>query len=94
MEDFTMENKTNKPHLLTLDNRRKLCLTGVEDVLGFNEEMISAVTPLGNLIIRGSKLHISKLSLDSGEVDVEGVVDSLQYVHNKREKSFVQRLFS
>lgn len=87
-----MQENYSKPHTLVLDNRKKLSLTGVEDVSGFNEELISAVTTLGTLIIRGSKLHISKLSLETGEVDVDGEINSLQYTQNKAGKSFMQRI--
>ncbi len=89
-----MQENFSKPHNLVLDNRKKLSVTGVEDVPGFNEETVSAVTTLGNLIIRGSNLHLSKLDLDSGEIDVEGEISSLQYTSLKKNKSFMQRVFS
>ena len=88
------ENYNKKPNSIILDNRKKLCITGVDDVMGFNEETVSVTTSMGNLIIRGSSLHINKLNLDSGEVEVEGKIDSLQYTESKQSKSFVQRLFS
>ena len=82
-----------KQHSILLDNRKKLCITGADDVLGFNEEAVNVITSLGNLIVRGSSLHINKLSLDSGEVEIEGVINSLQYTESKSSKSFMQRLF-
>ena len=88
------ENFNKKPHGIILENRKKLCITGADDVLGFNEETVSVSTSLGNLIIRGSSLHINKLNLDTGEVEVEGTVDSLQYTNSGHSKSFMQRLFS
>ena len=88
------ENYNKKPNSVILDNRKKLCVTGVDDVMGFNEETVSLTTSLGDLIVRGSSLHINKLNLDSGEVEVEGTVDSLQYTRSNKSKSFVQRLFS
>ena len=88
-----MQENFSKPHTMLLDNRKKLSLTGVNDVLGFNEELVSIKTSLGDLIVRGSKLHISKLNLETGEVDIDGQINSLQYIENREGKSFMQRLF-
>lgn len=89
-----MPDINSKPHSLILDNRKKLSLTGVEDVVGFNDEGVNLTTQLGDLVVHGSALHISKLNLDSGEVEIEGVVNSLQYTESKHNKSFMQRIFS
>ena len=88
------DNINRKPSSVILDNRKKLCITGADDVPGFNEETVSVSTSLGNLIVRGSSLHINKLNLDTGEVEIEGVINSLQYTESKNSKSFMQRLFS
>ena len=74
------ENTAKKPHLLTLENRSVLTLTGVEDVSGFDEQTISIRTSDSNLIVKGSSLHISKLSLDTGDVVIDGQINSLQYL--------------
>lgn len=87
-----MQEFNSKPQSLTLDNRKKLSLTGVEDVLGFNDETVNVKTTLGDLAIKGSKLHISKLNLDTGDVEIDGVVDLIHYSQSKSEKSFMQRL--
>ncbi|MBQ5346601.1 MAG: sporulation protein YabP [Ruminococcus sp.] len=87
-----MQEFNSKPQSLTLDNRKKLSLTGVEDVLGFNDETVNVKTTLGDLTIKGSKLHISKLNLDTGDVEIDGVVDLIHYSQSKSEKSFMQRL--
>lgn len=89
-----MQENQTKPHSLILDNRKKLSLTGVLDVHGFNEETVSLRTSLGELVVRGNSLHISKLNLESGEVEIEGSVSSLGYLSSKQNKSLVQRLFS
>ena len=85
--------ENTKQHSIILDNRKKLCITGADDVSGFNEETVNVSTSLGNLIIRGSSLHINKLNLDSGEVEIEGLINSLQYAESKSSKSLMQRLF-
>ena len=83
-----------KPHSIVMDNRKKLSICGADDVLGFNEETVSVNTSLGNIIIRGSSLHINKLNLDTGEVEIDGVINSLQYTESKNSKSILQRLLS
>lgn len=74
------ENIVKKPHLLTLDNRSLLTLTGVEDVSGFDEQTINIRLADATLVVKGSALHISKLSLDSGDVVIDGKISSLQYL--------------
>lgn len=74
------DNIVKKPHLLTLDNRSLLTLTGVEDVPGFDEQTISVKLSDCSLVVKGSNLHISKLSLDSGDVVIDGRITSLQYL--------------
>ena len=89
-----MQENLHKPHVLTLENREKLSLGGVEDVLGFNDEAVSLSTSMGELNISGSKLHISKLDLNSGEVEIDGKINMLRYSQPKNEKGFMKRLFT
>ena len=88
-----MAEPGKKSHILTLDNRSKLSLTGVEDVSGFNEEAVSVRTTDGTLIIRGSGLHIDRLNLETGDVSVDGSIDSMQYLGSEGSKSKLSRLF-
>lgn len=74
------ENRMKKPHLLTLDNRRLLTLTGVEDVSGFDEQTINVRLSEMTLVVKGAGLHISKLNLESGDVVIDGSISSLQYL--------------
>lgn len=74
------ENMVKKPHLLTLDNRRLLTLSGVEDVSGFDEQTINVRLSEMTLVVKGSGLHISKLNLESGDVVIDGSISSLQYL--------------
>lgn len=74
------ENHMKKPHILTLDNRRLLTLTGVEDVSGFDDQTISIKLSDSALVVKGASLHISKLNLDSGDVAIDGQINSLQYI--------------
>lgn len=74
------ENTVKRPHILTLDNRSLLTLTGVEDVAGFDEQTINVRLADCALVVKGADLHISKLSLDSGDVVIDGRIGSLQYL--------------
>ena len=87
-----MEEIKGKHHSIMLDNRKALSLSGVVDVSGFNEETVSIATDLGGLIIRGTGLHISKLSLETGDVEIEGNINSLQYTSTRQNKSVFQRI--
>ena len=86
------ENTVKKPHILTLDNRSLLSLTGVEDAVGFDEQTINIRLSDCTLVVKGTSLHISKLSLDSGDVVIDGRISSLQYLgasgRNMRSKLF------
>ena len=82
-----------KPHHVIMEDRAKLSVTGVEDVISFDETEIITRTAQGNLIIRGTGLHIGKLTLDSGEVSVDGMVRELCYEEAAPVGGFWSRLF-
>ena len=63
-------------HHILLEGRQRLTVSGVEEVESFDETAIVMVTVKGTLVIRGEGLHIEKLSLDGGDLNVEGEVDS------------------
>lgn len=67
------------PHRLVLEERGSLSVSGVEEVERFDENEIVMSTVRGTLTVQGEGLHIEKLSLDGGELKVEGSVDSLLY---------------
>lgn len=74
MNEYTVSN-----HRLELDGRESLTVSGVEDVERFDETGIVMSTAVGTLVITGEDLHIGKLSLDGGELHVDGRIDSLTY---------------
>lgn len=83
-----------KKHGLILENREQLSLSGVSDVSGFDDESVTLNTELGELIIRGSGLHISVFSQESGELRLDGNIDSLEYPRERsREGGFFSKLF-
>ena len=83
------------PHNAVLEDRAHLTLSGVQDVDAFDEESIQVVTPLGALTVRGHDLHISRLSLEMGEMAVDGTITALLYAEPTREKegSLLRRMF-
>ncbi len=87
------EISKTKNHLLSLDNRVRLVLTGAEDVSGFNEETVSVKTTCGLLIIKGEKLHIDKLNLETGEVSIDGKINAMQYIGTNDSRSKLSKLF-
>ncbi len=68
-----------RPHTVTSADRRTLALTGITDVDSFDDNVIVAYTDHGGLTVRGDNLHITRLSLDSGELELEGQLVSLTY---------------
>ena len=81
-------------HQLQLDGREKLLVGGVENVERFDENAIIMSTCAGTLIITGEDLHIGKLSLEGGELNVEGHIDSLEYEDDvPTSGGFLSRLF-
>ena len=92
-----MEEKIrNISHKLTLDNRKEALLTGVKDVVSFDEKEILLQTSEGRLQIRGSQLHVKGLDLEKGEALTEGKINSLSYItRNKpaQKDSLLKRMF-
>ncbi len=72
---------------LVLENRGKLSVSGVNDVLSFDDQVVMVDTELGLLTVKGENIRINKLSLDTAEVIIEGEISSLAYSQNKQEKS-------
>ncbi len=92
-----MEEKIGLSHKIVLQNRDKGSLTGILDVISFDENTIVLDTDMGLLTIKGKDLHVSRLTLDKGEIDIEGKTDSFVYSSNesyrKAGQSFLSRLF-
>lgn len=81
-------------HRLELEGRERLTVSGVEDVDRFDETGIVMSTPAGTLVVTGEDLHIDKLSLDGGELHVDGRIDSISYEEESGGRGgFFSRLF-
>jgi sporulation protein YabP len=83
-----------KPHTLVLENRERVVITGVDDVDNFNEEEVNLMSAAGYISLKGKDLRISKLSLDDGQLIVEGEINGIEYTDQAREEGgFFGRLF-
>lgn len=78
--------KTATEHEITLSNRSRMSLTGVSDVISFNDSRVDLKTNMGTLVIKGKGLNINKLNTDSGNLDVNGEVQLMEYI-SRRDKS-------
>lgn len=91
---YTFEDRAlESAHKLTLDGRGHLSVSGVSDVESFDEQMVVLATSRGTLVVRGEQLHLEMLSLEGGEVRMEGQVDSLTYESDVHDGGFLSRLF-
>lgn len=95
---FILEEKQKaKSHKLILNGRKTALVTGVKDVLSFDPDEVLLETELGTLMMRGTELHVSRLDLEKGEVDIDGTTDSLTYSNgtdgSKGGDSLLKKLF-
>lgn len=67
------------PHNVIMEDRHTLTVSGVDDVDSFDEQSVIIFTRMGELTVKGTGLHINRLSLEIGEILVEGDIDSLTY---------------
>ncbi|MDP4151944.1 MAG: sporulation protein YabP [Bacillota bacterium] len=88
------EKKTQKTaHNIILENRHLVSISGVEDVDSFDDESVSLYTVAGELVVSGTDLHINRLNVESGDVQIEGEIDSLEYTAQESKKGgFFSRL--
>ena len=70
---------TRLPHKLQLNERKSLTMTGVTEVVSFDETAVVLQTSLGLLIVQGQQLSLQNLSLEGGQVAVEGTIGALSY---------------
>ena len=82
-----------RAHSLQMDNRERLRLTGVSDVSGFDESVIVLSTDMGDLAIRGEELHIEKIDLDAGLLELRGRICELCYEERAAASGLWKKLF-
>lgn len=87
-----MANETGF-HNIILENRKKILLTGVCDVLGFDECTINAITELGEITIKGTELKMGNFNADKGELSAEGNIVAIVYTAAKPSGGIFSKLF-
>lgn len=91
------QQKAVKAHKLVVNNRKTSMVTGVLDVLSFDLNEILLETEQGMLMVKGTDLHVNRLSVEKGEVDLSGNIDSIAYSSStpaeKAGENFLSRLF-
>ena len=92
-----VQSNISKSHKLSMDNRKRHTLTGIKDVVSFDLTQILLESTLGMIHIKGSDIKVTRLSLEKGEVDIEGTVDSFVYSdvkdYGEKGKSILKRMF-
>lgn len=93
MEREKNTDKQALPHSLSMQDRKKMAVSGVNEVVNFDENQVTISTTMGTLVIRGSSLHVDQLSLDSGELRLTGRIDIVEYDDSVVSGGFLRRLF-
>lgn len=94
MQQLTPQPAHEQPHRLTLDARSRLSITGVLEVESFDESEILLTSTRGPMSIRGKGLHLQQLSIDGGQVLIDGSIDAISYEDEIRAAGgFFARLF-
>ena len=83
-----------KKHTLFIANRESAEISGVTDVDSFNEEEIRAVSDYGDILIKGEKLQVEALDIESGDLKISGKVSAVVYADKAVSKSLFGRMFS
>ena len=87
------EERTGLPHKLVLNERKSLTMTGVTEVVSFEEDGVILKTTLGTLVIHGRGLKLRTLSPEGGQVEVTGTVTALSYEEPRQSGGWARRLF-
>ena len=88
-----MAQEDQMPHKLQLNERRQLTMTGVTEVVSFDEGAVILQTSLGTLIVPGRELQLKTLSLEGGQVAVDGNISALTYEEPRQSGGWRRRLF-
>ncbi|MBD5146343.1 MAG: sporulation protein YabP [Ruminococcus sp.] len=85
----------NAIHNIILEGRKKMSVSGVTDVDRFDENTVLLYTTMGEMTVRGEDLHVNDLSVESGEMNIEGEIRSVVYgdIDRRSPLSFVGKIF-
>ena len=97
MGDLVENDNISKAHKLMMLNRKSMEITGVEDVISFDTKEVLLETTMGILTIKGEDLKVNRLSIEKGELEIEGTVDSMEYCeissYKRKKESMLKRMF-
>lgn len=87
------KNITNGEHSLYMMGRKTMTLSGIKDVVSFEENCMKIISNMGNILIRGSNIKIGSFNTDTGDMQLEGRFTAVVYLDENGEKqSFIKRL--
>ena len=97
MGDLVENDNISKAHKLMMLNRKSMEITGVEDVISFDTKEVLLETTMGILTIKGEDLKVNRLSIEKGELEIEGTVDRMDYSeissYKRKKESMLKRMF-
>ncbi len=82
--------QTVLPHKLTVEERKKLTLTGASEVVRFDEELVELNTSGGMVVVSGQELKLKCLSLDDGAVVIQGKIDGISYAELRKPRGWLR----
>ena len=92
-----MENKTEtkikRPHSMQIDGRKKIVLTGIDEVVSMTETLAQLRTSAGGLAVAGKNMHMTKYNADEGILAIEGDIDKAAYSSDGEKGGFFKRMF-
>lgn len=89
--NYVTEGSENKGHSLLVENRERMALTGIEDVISFDEHSVVLASTAGLLTVDGEHLHIIKMNVDSKELGIEGKINGITYIDKPVRRSGLLR---
>ncbi|MDO5548704.1 MAG: sporulation protein YabP [Eubacteriales bacterium] len=92
-ESQNKKESISMPHGLTLQDRSRMTLSGIKDVVNFDDTQVILNTDLGTLTIRGERMHVDQLNLDTGDLSLTGSIEAMEYDDVIRGGGFLGRLF-
>lgn len=87
------KSSIKKPHNVIMNDCNKLCMSGICDVGSFDEKIVHCFTDRGELVIKGNLLHIDRIDLEGGNMDLSGEISALIYTGEKRKSGFISKIF-
>ena len=90
---FILEEKKPVNHSLIVENRKKFTISGIKDVISFDEETVVTESVLGRLVIKGEDLHILNFNTETYDLLGEGRIHALVYTANEQGGGFFSKIF-